>query len=120
MSVLEKAEQLIEDKPKKFFENATNYLEIISLTCEIIEKVSKKDKNVTSSEKRETAVVISKKITEKLSCLDIINDKIKEEILDFIDNHSNIYEEIDTMVDILNTAKGCCKKYKKSFKSRYL
>ena len=120
MSVLEKANDILEDMPISKFEKATNYLEIISLACEIVELASRKNKNSTSEEKRECAVVLAKKITEKLSSLNVINKDTEKDILSFIDSHSNIYEEIDTMVNILSDVKGCCKKTKNKFKTRYL
>lgn len=120
MSVLELANNIIEDLPKSKFKKATNYLEIISLACEIIEIASKKNKNATSEEKRECAVVLAKKLTQKISALNIINSDVEKDILNFIDSHSNIYEEIDSMVSILNNASGCCKITKNKFKTRYL
>jgi hypothetical protein len=120
MSVLEFANNIIEDLPKNKFEKATNYLEIINLSCEIIELASKKNKNATSEEKRECAVIIAKKLTQKITLLNIINKDVEKDILNFIDSHSNIYEEIDTMVNILNNTTGCCKKVKNKFKTRYL
>ena len=120
MSVLEFANNIIEDLPKNTFETATNYLEIISLSCEIIEMASKKSKKSNSIEKRECAVIVAKKLTQKIRLLNIINSKIEQDILKFIDSHSNIYEEIDSMVSILNNVSGCCKKTKNKFKTRYL
>lgn len=120
MSVLEFANNILEDLPKSKFESATNYLEIINLSCEIIELASKKIKNAKSEEKRECAVLIAKKLTQKIAVMNIINKDVEKDILNFIDSHSNIYEEIDSMVSILNGAAKCCKKNKNKFKTRYL
>ena len=120
MSVIEIANKLLDELPEKKFEKAVNYLEIISMACEIIEISSTKCKKSSPEEKRECAALIARKITQKAAKLKIINDDIEEDILYFIDSHVSIYGVIDSLIDMWNSSKSKCCKGKNKFKKRYL